>query len=228
MAGAIGQRLQVQNQRIGRVDHAGWRLAGQAPQFVGHDGGVEMPLLARQSAGQIQRLHSSFAGNHQHFGKSAIPLGLFERVRPHGLNRRRQLPAGERQAMAQGAGFGFEHGEIMPRLADQLVAGKTALVARDKLSAGHNGDAGGADARRHHSANPLRGNGIAVAVDIGQAGAGNPQGLLDSAIESHADRRKRRLLRRKDSRDRGWLRWMVARPQFPASLGQPFIQPGKS
>ena len=83
----------------------------------------------------------------------------------------------------------------------------------------------GRGAGRYHTAGEFSRNAVAIAVEYHEAGVGNPHHVLDIPIEDCSDAAQAILLLREAGGDGTlWGHWMFARGEFPASLGQPFVQ----
>ena len=187
VAAAIGERLDLELQHVGHVQHD--RLAGrdQPTHLVHHHRRGDDVAVQHQLAGHFQRVQANLTRHHQQFDEGAIALGLFEDAIAHKLNGDRQIPFAERHAIAQRAGFAFQDRQIMPGIADQLITPEAARVFGDHRAVGHDADLGRRAAHRDRAPGKRRRNAVAIAVQHDEAGAGDPQHMLHIAIERCGD-----------------------------------------
>ena len=71
------------------------------------------------------------------------PVGIIAsaELAPQSQQRRRQFPVLERRAVTQGAGFGHEYRQIVPRVVDSAVATKEPRMVGEHLTAEAHDDA---------------------------------------------------------------------------------------
>ena len=228
VASAVGHRLQAQGRGRRAVQRLRAGRRGKPPHGVQHHRAGDGARLQRQAAGHLQHVDPRLPRQQQKLDEGAVALGLLEYAVAHGADGGGQAPVPERRAVAQRAGLALQHRQVVPGVANQLVAAKPAGMFGDQLAVGDNAERVGGEARRHHLARPGRRHAVAVAADPRQAGAGDPQHLLGVAVERGGDGPQQRpLLGEAVGHRARRLRGVPPPGQFVAADGEPGVQLGE-
>ena len=218
----IGYRLFVQCQGCGDGDRV---LHGpQAGQYILHVLTTRPPGFEGQFHGYQHGIQPMHRNGCQHIGHDPVAAGMLQEVLLQVQQRFRHL--GKRRAVAQGPGFALDQVDVMAEIVEGLIALEAAGVPGNLLPIGYELQGIRVDAQADDAVGVVSGHAVAVALEMDERGAGNPDRFFDITIEGpwighHLELFIFEQLANGEGRPFG-VRGMG--PGFPALHGQPIVE----